>query len=104
MRPRDVARGARKMTRTVKGALVLASTTLACVVLIGVVHDQQVKERDALHQGVIRDKELWRRKVRERAGRGEPVAQTTKTVVGDLPELIGSPRHARDPQSAGMVE
>ena len=66
MRPRDVARGARKMTRTVKGALVLASTTLACVVLIGVVHDQQVKERDALHQGVIRDKELWRRKVRER--------------------------------------
>jgi hypothetical protein len=60
--------------RANKGAVVLASTTLACVVLIGVVHDQQVTERDALHQGVIRDKELYKRKLRERAGRGEPVA------------------------------
>ncbi len=54
--------------RANKGAVVLASTTLACIVLIGVVHDQQVTERDALHQGVIRDKELYKRKLLERAG------------------------------------
>jgi hypothetical protein len=52
-----------------KGTVVLAATTVACGILVAVVHDQQVTERDALHQGVLRDKELYRRKLQERAGR-----------------------------------
>lgn len=72
-----------------KGAAVLASTTLACVIVVSMVHDQQVTERDALHQGVIRDKELYKRKLHERAqprgslqeiqGKNEP-KQTSSTV------------------------
>jgi hypothetical protein len=53
-----------------KGILVLASTTLACGILIGLVHDQQVTERNALHQGVLRDKELYKKKLLEQAERG----------------------------------
>lgn len=52
-----------------KATVVLATTTVACGVLVGMVHDQQVTERDALHQGVLRDKELYQRKLRERAGK-----------------------------------
>lgn len=50
-----------------KGTVVLVATTVACGILVAVVHDQQVTERDALHQGVLRDKELYRRKLQERA-------------------------------------
>jgi len=44
---------------------VLSGTCVFSGVLIALIHDQQQVERDALHQGVIRDKELYRMKVEE---------------------------------------
>jgi hypothetical protein len=53
------------MTRSKSGLLVLSGTCVFSGVLIALIHDQQQVERDALHQGVIRDKELYRMKVEE---------------------------------------
>ena len=55
-----------------RGALALAATCAAAGAGIWFVHDAQVKERAALHAGVLRDAELLAAKVAERAAaRGE---------------------------------
>jgi hypothetical protein len=53
-----------------RGIAVLLCTSVACGVLISLIHEQQQVERDALHQGVIRDKKLYESKLKEFRERG----------------------------------
>ena len=54
----------------------LALSLTATVTTAGIwfVHDAQVQERAALHEGVLRDAELLRAKRAERGGEGPPGA------------------------------
>lgn len=45
--------------------LIFACTTVVTAVGIAYIHEQQKIERDNLHQGVIRDRELYRKKLKE---------------------------------------
>lgn len=45
--------------------LIFACTSVVTGVGIAYIHEQQKIERENLHQGVIRDKELYRKKLQE---------------------------------------